>query len=55
MIDYTIERLSDKHFLAQNKELDEIFQYERKNFTNWLETQSDEHLRKTPDFYLKRI
>ena len=54
MIDYTIERLSDKHFLAQNKELDEIFQYERKNFTNWLETQSDEHLRKTPDFYLKK-
>lgn len=53
MINLTIERLVDKHSLTFDKELKEIFNSEKENFTEWLKENSEGHLIKLAQNYTK--
>lgn len=59
MIDLTIERLCRKSGLTGgeynngDEQLNEIFQEEKENFIKWLEEDSDGHLKKDKQTYIK--
>ncbi len=53
MINLTIERLSDKNGLTNDKQLNKIFEEEKENFIKWLEEDSDGRIRKDAESYMK--
>ncbi len=53
ILDSTVEFLSKRHLLFNNPKLIKTFESEKENFMDWLMYESDGHLRKGMNSYIK--